>query len=74
MGNLKKAWKSVTIWFNGVALAALPFADNAATAIKETLPVVSQYLTSGLLKYAAIFILVANIALRFKTNSALKDK
>ncbi len=67
-------YKSFTIWVNGLLLAAMPFLDNILDAVKENLPAVSQWLTADILKGAAVFILVANIALRFKTKSDLAEK
>jgi hypothetical protein len=72
--KLQGAYRSTVLWFNGVILAAMPFIDNIVQAVKDNLPVVSQYLTADILKGAAIFILLANIALRFKTKQDLAQK
>ncbi len=68
------AYKSATVWLNGILLAAMPFLDNILAAVKDNLPAVSQWLTADILKGAAVFILVANIALRFKTKHDLAEK
>ena len=65
-----KAHKSLTIWFNsvlGVAVVALPYAQ-------EQLPQLQGYLPAGLYHYAMGLLIVGNIVLRFKTTSALADK
>lgn len=70
MKRIKNAWKSVTIWFNGVAAVLLGMMDT----LKDSLPFAQPYVTPDMLKYAAIAIVVANVALRFKTTSSLEDK
>lgn len=70
MEKLKGAWKSLTIWFNGVVLAVIPLIDT----VKENLPALGQYLTPENLKTIGLAVLVLNIALRFKTNKSLADK
>lgn len=72
--RFKKVFKSLTIWFNGVMLAAIPFWDNLVRGLNENMQTFSQWLTPERLKTLAIFILVSNIVLRFKTNKDLKDK
>ncbi len=72
--KLAGMYKSFTIWINGLLLAAMPFLDNILGAVRDNLPAVSQWLTADILKGAAVFILVANIALRFKTSKPLQDK
>ena len=72
--KLKGAWRSLTIWVNSLILAMMPFVDNIMQAVRDNLPAVSQWLTADILKGAAVFILVANIALRFRTKSDLANK
>ena len=70
MDKLKGCWKSVTIWFNSLALACLPLFDLA----HEYLPEIGQYLTPNMMKVVGVVIIVGNIVLRFKTNKSLADK
>lgn len=70
MQNLKNAWKSLTIWFNGAAMALLGMMDT----LKDNLPFAQAYFTPQMLKYAAIAIVVANVALRFRTSTSLAEK
>lgn len=70
MDHLKNAWKSLTIWFNGIAMALLGMMDT----LKENLPFAQTYLTPDMLKYAAIGIVAANVLLRFRTSKSLADK
>lgn len=74
LDKLKGAWKSMTLWFNALVLALMPYIDNVMQATRDNLPAVSQWLTADILKGAAVFILVANIALRFRTTTSLADK
>ena len=67
---LRGAYRSLTIWFNsvsGTVLIALPYAQDA-------LPQLSQYLGPHIYKWVAGFIIVGNILLRAKTNTALPEK
>lgn len=70
MDHLRNAWKSLTIWFNGLAGLLLGMADT----LKDYLPFAQSYVTADILKYAAIGIVVVNVLLRFKTKSSLADK
>jgi len=68
--KIKNAWKSWTIWFNGVATAivlGLPSAQDA-------FPQLQAYLPANVYKYAMAALVVGNILLRFKTNKSLADK
>ena len=65
-----KAHKSMTIWFNaiaGAAVVALPLAQ-------EQLPQLQDYLPAGLYHYLMGTVVACNIILRFKTRSALAAK
>lgn len=70
MNHLKNAWKSFTIWFNAIVGAALGLGDT----IKENIPIIQQYLTPEMVKYAVISVVVINVLLRFKTNKSLAEK
>lgn len=68
--DIKSAYKSLTIWVNGIVLTAislLPLAQDYAPQLKE-------YISDDLYKQMMLILIVANIALRFKTSSALRDK
>jgi hypothetical protein len=68
--DIAKAHKSLTIWFNalaGAALAALPFAQ-------EQLPQLQDYLPGNFYHDLMGAVVAGNILLRFKTRSALADK
>lgn len=68
--KLKGAWRSVTIWFNTVALFLLPLIDG----LQAALPVMKTYAEGSLFKGFAVAVVVINVFLRFKTNTDLKDK
>lgn len=66
--KLLNMWKSWTIWFNGVAAAALGILPMA----QDSLPALQQYVPD--IKWAAVSIIVGNVLLRFKTNKPLQEK
>lgn len=68
--NLKKAHKSITIWFNsvmGLAVVLLPLAQ-------DQLPQLQSYVPANVYQFAMGALIVGNILLRFRTVVALKDK
>jgi hypothetical protein len=68
--HLKNSWKSATIWFNGILLAALPLVETA----KDSLPQMQEYVTADIYKWVGLFVVISNIALRFKTSKPLSEK
>jgi hypothetical protein len=68
--RIKGAGRSAVIWLNGIMLAAFPLVEMA----KDALPDLGQYLAPGVYKWVGLFVVVANIALRFKTSKSLADK
>lgn len=70
LDKLKGAWRSVTIWFNGLLLALFPLVQMA----HDSLPEIGQYLSPHLYQYVGLAVVVVNIALRFKTTSDLASK
>ena len=74
LDKIRGAYKSLTIWLNAVFSVLLLNADLAMQVLRENLPALSQYLTADLLKYAALFIVAVNFALRFRTSKSLADK
>lgn len=68
--KLAGARKSWTAWFNGLTLIIVPLLPMAA----DSLPQLQPYVPDNLFKYAMLVVLVANLALRFKTKTALQDK
>lgn len=70
MNKVKGAWKSVTIWINGIFLAAFPLVGM----LKDSLPDLGQYLDPSVYKWVGLAVVVMNIALRFHTSKDLADK
>jgi len=69
--RLKNAWKSFTIWFNGVALAVLPIVDG----LKDFMPQIQDYIDDGIFKKTMLVLIICgNILIRFKTATDLADK
>ena len=69
-GKIRGAWKSLTIWFNGVLLAVIGLWPMVADALPQFAP----YLDAGIYKIMMVAALIINLALRFKTNKPLQDK
>ena len=70
-----RSWKSFTIWFNGVMLSIVPFADTIIDFANETIPLLQNYITDKQFKTSMIVIvIVGNILLRFKTSKSLAEK
>ena len=70
VADIKRAYVSMTIWVNGVALTVigiLPLAQDYAPQLQE-------YISPNLYKQMMLIIVLANIFLRFKTSSKLRDK
>ena len=68
--RLRRAHKSLTIWVNGILLAALPVFEYA----KDSLPQIKDFLGAETYKTIGLIVVVANIALRFRTTKALDEK
>lgn len=71
---LRGAWRSVTIWVNGVALAVMPFADAIADGISANLPGLGDYLPANVFKGLGLVVIVFNIFQRTRTSKSLADK
>lgn len=72
--RLKNSWKSLTVWFNGIMIAMLPFADHIAAVMMDWMPQLTPYLGETLAKNVGLFVVVMNILLRFRTKSDLAQK
>lgn len=72
--KLHGVFKSWTIWTNGVLLALTPFFQSISEVARDVLPGVAQWFTPSQMQHLVIIILIANLALRFKTNKGLEDK
>lgn len=68
--DVQRAYVSLTIWVNGIALTViglLPLAQDYA-------PQLQAYISPDLYKQMMLVLVIANILLRFKTSSALRNK
>ena len=70
LGKLKGCYKSVVIWFNGLALSFLSLFE----LFHDSLPELSQYVPDNIYKKVGLAIVVGNLALRFKTSKPLQEK
>jgi uncharacterized membrane protein len=67
---LKGSLKSLTIWFNGILLALLPFMEY----LKDSLPQLQEWLGDDLYRTVGLIVVIGNILLRYKTNKPVSEK
>lgn len=72
--KLRGALRSVTMWVNGLFLAALPFADEIVLALNEYLPALQPYLPENTFKAVGLAVVVFNIYQRTRTSKSLAEK
>lgn len=68
--KIKGMLRSWVIWFNGLMaliVAGLPM-------LQDALPQLIPFADEGLYKRVGLFVVVANMLLRFKTHKSLADK
>lgn len=70
LDKLKGCYKSLVIWFNGLALSFLSLFE----LFHQSLPELAQYFPENLYKKVGLGIVVGNLLLRFKTAKPLEDK
>ena len=70
LAKLRRAHKSATIWANAAAAGVV----SAIPYIADQYPALQPYMGADLYKHIGLVIVAANIALRFKTSTALHDK
>ena len=67
--RIRNAWRSLTIWFNGVLLAAIPTVE----LLKDAIPDLQSYLDAATYKNIMLAIVTANIFLRLRTSAPLES-
>lgn len=76
--DLKKAWLSLTIWFNGLGSAIITILLSLPIdSVIAYVPQFQPYISDEVFRTAMVILLAfngINIMLRFKTTKALKDK
>ena len=70
LDKIKGSYKSVTIWFNGLALSFVSLFD----LFHDSLPELSQFIPDNIYKKVGLGIVIGNILLRFKTSKPLQEK
>lgn len=70
LDKLKNAWKSWTIWVNGLAASIMVILPVA----QDSVPQLQAYIPDHVYKIAMGVIVALNIALRFKTTTDLANK
>lgn len=74
MNKIRGAFKSLTIWVNGILLSIFPFANDITSGIQENLPQLGQYLPENIFKTLGLAVVVFNIWLRVRTTHSLEAK
>ena len=74
MNKIRGAFKSLTMWFNGLFLAAFPFANEIVSGVQENLPQMGQYIPENIFKTVGMVVVAFNILLRVRTKDSLADK
>jgi hypothetical protein len=70
MDHLRGALRSLTMWVNGAAAAAIA----ALPMLRDDFPQIEQYLDHQVYRYAMGALVAANILLRIRTSTSLADK
>jgi len=68
--KLAGAKRSLTVWLNGIAGVVIP----SLPMLGDSIPQLQPYLTPSLYQWIGGVVVFANIALRFKTKTALENK
>ncbi len=68
--KLLNSYKSLTMWFNGLMLSVIA----AFPVLQDNLPNLQQYLPAKPFQWLGLIVVIANLALRFKTVKPLEDK
>lgn len=72
--KLRGALRSVTMWVNGLFLAAYPFADQIVQAVNDNLPALQPYLPASAPKAIGLAAVLFNIYQRTRTTQSLAEK
>lgn len=72
--KLRGAARSITIWINGLFLAAWPFADQIMQGIRDNLPAIQPYVTESVYRYVGLAVVAFNIVQRARTKLSLDQK
>lgn len=70
MNHIKNAWKSLTIWFNGVSAMVI----SGMPMLSDTFPQMQPYMTPQFYQWVGGIVVASNILLRFKTCKSLAEK
>ncbi len=68
---MKAWWKSWTLWFNTAMGTLMATADQWAPYLLTQLPALKEMLPGNMYFWVFMFAIAANVALRFKTASAV---
>ena len=74
MNKIRGAFKSLTMWVNGLFLAAFPFANDIVTGVQDNLPQMGQYVPENIFKTVGMIVVAFNIFLRVRTKRSLEEK
>ena len=68
--KIKGAWRSLTIWFNGIMASVVVLLPVA----QDQFPQMQSYIPANIYHYGMGALVVGNIMLRFRTSMSLSDK
>ncbi len=72
--KIRGALRSVTVWVNGMLLAAWPFADKIMQAVRDNLPALQPYLPEDVFRNVGLAVVIFNIFQRARTTQSLAQK
>lgn len=72
--KIRGAFRSVTIWVNGVFLAVFTYSDDIVQGVQEHMPELAQYMPANVLKGLGLAVVIFNIYQRARTKASLELK
>lgn len=72
--KIRGALRSVTVWVNGMLLAAWPFADQIIQGVRDNLPALQPYLPEDVFRNVGLAVVIFNIYQRARTSKSLAEK
>lgn len=74
MNKLRGALKSLTMWVNGLFLAAFTYSDDIIHGVQDNLPDLAQYMPANVFKAVGLAVVLFNIYQRTRTKASLESK
>lgn len=74
MNKFRGALKSLTIWVNGLFLAAYTCSDDIISGVRDNLPGLAEYMPANVFKAVGLALVLFNIYQRTRTKASLESK